>query len=358
MSGDFSKISDWVPGADTQYDAFQSASNPAANQTHLPRPRYRLLSAADALLPPPPIEWVVKNMIERGIVCTIFGEPGCGKTWAMLDLVICVALGKDWVGYSTNKHNVLIIDEESGERRLMRRMGEVMRGHNADASTPVFSVSYARFDFAKPHDVGELIHLINSGNVGLVIIDALSDVAPGKDENATKEMKPILMNLKYIAEDTQAAIILIHHSNKQGNYRGASTIKADVDMMVKVEKSKDIITLTSEKVRDGEAFTFSALANWMSLDPKEFWLTSSNSPKSKSNWGKGQTYIFRYLLTNAQGSREDIKNNADSCSPRTAENALDNLVNLGYVERANAGGRGITGIYQLTQKGKDETNNI
>lgn len=340
-------------------DLFTAATNPNPQTA---KARYRILSASDALLPPPPTEWVVKNLIEAGTLSAIYGDPGCGKTWALLDLSVSVGLGKDWLNFETKKSTVLLIDEESGERRLMRRLGEVLRGHHADEKTPIFSVSYGRFDLGNRHDPRELEALIQTTGAKLVIIDALSDVAPGRDENATKDMKPILLALKSIAEDTNAAIIVIHHSNKQGGYRGATTIKADVDIMIKVEKEKhkDLITFTSEKVRDGASVNFSARANWMTLDPKEFWLDSFNVPNSKRNYNKAQRYILLYLFQNGESASKDMIDRRDPIvdpAAKTISNELSNLKAALLVERTDNGGTS-AGTYKLTDLGKQEAENL
>lgn len=340
-------------------DPFTAATNPTAQPE---KQRFRILSAGDALSPPPPVEWVVENFIEAGTLSAFYGDPGCGKTWALLDLSVSVALGKKWLDFETKKNTVLLIDEESGERRLMRRLGEVLRGHNANGQTPIFSVSYGRFDLGNRHDPGYLESLIKTTGAKLVIIDALSDVAPGRDENATKDMKPILLALKSIAEDTNAAIVVIHHSNKQGGYRGATTIKADVDIMLKVEKEKhkDIITFTSEKVRDGASVNFSARANWMTLDPKEFWLENFSVPNSKRNYNKAQKYILLYLFQNGESASKEMIDRRDPLvdpAAKTISNELSNLKAAQLVERTDNGGNS-AGIYKLTDLGKQEAENL
>ncbi len=345
-------------GTDTS-DPFTAATNA---QTPPLKNRYQVLTAKDALLPPVPVEWVVENFIEAGTLSAFYGDPGCGKTWALLDLAVRVAQGKKWLNFDTKENTVLLIDEESGERRLMRRLGEVLRGHNADGETPIFSVSYARFDLGNRYDPRELESLIITMGAKLVIIDALSDVAPGRDENATKDMKPILLALKSMAEDTGAAILVIHHSNKQGGYRGATTIKADVDIMIKVEKEKhkNIITFTSEKVRDGAAVTFSALANWTALEPKEFWLDGFNAPNSKRNYNKAQKYILQYLLAHGERPSKDIIDRRDPLvdpAAKTISNELTNLKAALLIERTDDGTTS-AGIYKLTDLGKQEAENL
>src|SRR5687767_8856357 len=75
---------------DADYDPYIDASGPAP-QADTPRPRFNLLSAAQALQPQPPIQWIVENLLAEASLNIFFGEPGCKKTWALIDMAVCVA---------------------------------------------------------------------------------------------------------------------------------------------------------------------------------------------------------------------------------------------------------------------------
>ena len=55
--------------------------------------------AGEALDPQPPIPWIVEGVFSEGSLSVIFGEPGSKKTYAMLDCMVCVALGKPWLNF-------------------------------------------------------------------------------------------------------------------------------------------------------------------------------------------------------------------------------------------------------------------
>lgn len=317
--------------------------------------RFELLSAFDALQPQPPIEWIVDGLISAGSVNIFYGEAGSKKTWSLLDMAVCVARGDNWLNFKTKVSNVLIVDEESGRRRMMSRMGDVLRGHNADNSTPIHSVSYARFDLGKPSDVGELTYLITSNKMQLVIIDALADVMLGKDENSVKDVQPIFTELRRIADDTQAAIIVIHHSNKNGGYRGSTAIKGALDVMVSVESKSgsDEITFKAEKNRDYKESDFTANISFMA---DMVWLSPSTASAAVT-LGSGQRYVLRYLLENGASDITAIKNNADSCSASTAQRSVYNLADGGYIQRVDGGGNGVKAVYDLTDKGREAVDN-
>jgi len=87
------------------------------------KPRYVIRTAADALKPQPPLEYIVKPLFGRYSVNVVFGEGGTGKTYSLIDMGVCTAAGKNWLNFETTKTNVLILDEESGGVRLSRRLG-------------------------------------------------------------------------------------------------------------------------------------------------------------------------------------------------------------------------------------------
>lgn len=316
-----------------------------------PKARFQILSAFDALQPQPPIEWIVDGLISAGSVNMFFGEGGSKKTYALLDMAVCVALGNDWLGLKTRKSHAVIFDEESGPRRFMGRLGDVLRAHKGDSNTPVFCISLAAINLGLANDIAELHNHIKLTNSQLVIIDALADVMPGRDENAVKDTQPIFLALRRIAEDTQAAIIIIHHANKGGGYRGSTAMKGAVDLLLEVtsKTGSDEITFKTEKARDTTATTFSARANFVQ---DMFWLSPLASvSQAPTKYSKGERYVLRYLLAHGESSVKDISDNADTCAATTARNCVYALADALLIDRTNGGGKGANATYNLTPAG-------
>jgi hypothetical protein len=307
-----------------------------------------------------PLEFLIgddrNGLITKGSVNLLVGEGGSKKTWAALDLAVCVAMGKNWLDFPTRQTSVLIVDEESGERRLKRRLYETLNGHlvKREDAAPIAFTSLALLDMRQPDDVTALQMAIRESCAGLVIIDALADIMPGADENAVKDVQPIFMNLRRVAEVTQAAIILIHHSNKQNGYRGSTAIKGAVDLMLMVESApkSPYITFNAEKARDIEPKQFTAAASWVQ-DPPQFYLSTTEvNPKQHIN--KGQKYVLRYLKERGNSMIDDIIDSPDTCQPATARTAVYNLADSGHVRRTNSGtGRGVKAEYDLTDSGRE-----
>jgi hypothetical protein len=256
---------------------------------------------------------------------------------------------------------VLIVDEESGERRLASRLGASLRGELVADIDPTYItyVSLAGFDLGKADDVKQVSKLIMDVGAQIVIIDALADIMSG-DENSKQDTQPIFNHLRKIAEDTDSAIILIHHSNKAGGYRGTSAIKGSLDLMVKVESENDsrFINFTTEKNRDGEPLKWDAEAVWTTgPDGEKFYLSSAEKKDKPIFLTKSKTFVLAYLLANGESCIDDVMAAADVCSAQAARQALYSLSSgkEPYTRRTNPGtdgGRGIKANYDLTLAGK------
>jgi len=332
--------------------ASKDSENEAEEQE---KPRYVLRNAAYALQPLPSIEWIIDQLISAGSVSMFYGEPGSKKTYALLSLAVCVGLGRSWLGLEVKPRKVLFVDEESGERRLALRMGAAIRGEFGDENTPLEFVSLAQFKLDNKDDRKELQKLIEQTEAGLVVIDALADVMDG-DENSKQETQPVFTALRKIAELTGVAIIIIHHSNKSGGYRGSSAIKGALDLMVKIESedSSSWINFKSEKSRDGAAVNLTAVAHWAE---DQFYLREADTCMEEKQLNRSQKYVMRYLKKNGASSLPDIMGSADQCSSSAARQAVYALVEMGKVYRTNPEdkGRGAVAYYDLTKKEKQES---
>jgi len=322
-------------------------------QDERPR-RYKIKTAADALQPQPPIDWLVDGLFSAGSLYMVVGEGGSKKTWLCLDMAVSVAIGEPWLERDTIPGPVLIIDEESGNRRISGRLGDVLRGHQAGPDTPLYYVSLARFDLGQPDDINEITALILETGARLVIIDAMADIMPGRDENAVKDMQPILMSLRHVAETTQAALVMIHHNNKGGDYRGSTAIKGAVDLMLTVESKPDSpnIDISTEKARDIEPVKLAAAAYW---GAGTFNLAPATPSSREWQLNKAARYVIRYLSQKGNATVNEIISAADVCSEPAAKAAIYTLADKGYLRRTNpgetTGGRGNQARYTLTEKG-------
>jgi len=325
------------------------------NQSHQNN-EIKVYSLKEMLAPQPPIEWTVEGLLLPASIAIFAGKPGGKKTWCLLNLACSVAAGIDWLGHKTRQMPVLIVDEESGRHRLFDRMGKIIRGLGLDDDLPIYSTVMAGFDLRNDDYIEKLKNIIKANGAGLVVIDALADTAPGADENLVKDMMPLMVNLRRLAEELDITIVLIHHNTK-GNgsaYRGSSAIAGAVALLVSVqsEGTDSLVKFEIVKSWDVEPRTFYATAEWDALDDS-FKLVSTTQSNS-NQLSKPESIVLTYIGDNGTATASDIKANVTGCTPNTARNALYQLVTMGLVEKRNSsvGGRGIQAVYGLSPSGQ------
>jgi hypothetical protein len=315
-----------------------------------------LYPAAEAFKPQPAIEWIVDSLISAGSVSVVVGDPGSKKTYLCLDMGVCVAMGIEWLGFRAKKFNVLIIDEESGHTRLTLRLSKVLRGHGASENLPLFYTSFQAFDLRNEADIQRLRLLVKNIGAQLVILDALADLMPGGDENSVKDTQPVFQALRSIAESEGCAFVVIHHTNKEGKYRGSSAIKAAVDCLYKIKSEYDSneIKFSCEKSRDSMVKPFEATAHF---EPLQFWLSASTANfKALANFNKSEKAVLQFLMNQPENKAlfTDIKKGVKKLSGKDVEHGLYSLKNRGFVNRMDQGGKGTPALYQVVASRKEE----
>ncbi len=328
----------------------KTESTPSRAQTgNAPSPWYTVHDAAEALEPQPPIDWIVENLFSAGSVSLVVGEGGSKKTWSMLDLAVCVATGNKWLNFVTKQAPVLLIDEESGPHRLARRLGDVMRGHEAAANTPIRFICMAGFNYLKEQKhLDALQWEILCNRAGLVVVDALADVMIGGDENAVKDVQPVFHGLRAVADATGAAIVVIHHANKGGGYRGSSAMHGAVDLMLMVDSEPESsdTDFKCEKARDVEPHRFTATAHF---EDDLFCLTPAiyDPAKERDKFNEAELYVFDYLTKKGDSRNKDIAQSTDLFSINKIRNAVNSLMKKNEVERKDSGSSGAEAVYGL-----------
>lgn len=299
-------------------------------QSEVKEPQYLVRDDYYAMQPQEPISYLIENLITNASVNVFYGEPGSKKTYSLLSMAVAVANGKDWLGLKTKQSSVLFIDEESGELRFSRRLNESIKGESCDPNGKIKYISLAGFKLDDNKCLNSLKREIIDHQIQLVVIDALAEVMDG-DENSKKDVQPVMAGLRKIADLTNCAFIIIHHSNKGGTYRGSSAIKAACDVMVQVESepNQNVIDFNVEKNRDGVFSGFSAQSNW--IDDKFFLTQFENNDRVNPK----EKYILEYLFLHGESTVADIIKDITICKPEVAKKSLYNLKNNKKIIRTN-----------------------
>lgn len=187
-----------------------------------------------SLLEPPPI--VVPRIAWQGRVTLLAAREKMGKSTLMGQAVASLALApKEFLGddMATPKVSMWLgLDEPLGD--IVRRFDRyALKSDNPKVTDRVAIRN------TKP-DLEDLMHIILTINAELLVIDHLTEYGAGrvKDPNSPTEYQPILKDLRILAQQTNCAIVLLHHSSKAGGYRDSTQIGAGVDAIVEIAQDE------------------------------------------------------------------------------------------------------------------------
>jgi DNA-binding MarR family transcriptional regulator len=320
-----------------------------------PGHRFVVHNVSKAFEPRQPIVYVVENLIRESTLNFFVGDSGSKKTLAAYDLGFCVALGEKWLKkFQVTKGKVLIINEDMSDLEVLERLEKHARGHfqNQTDLIDLDFMTCQRVDFTNPDYINDLQNYIHEQRYSLVIVDTLLDIMPGKSDNDSKDMEPILQSFRSIANLTGCAFLILHHWNKQGTVRGSTVIKAKADLMVDVESKQDS-RFINFKLSKGRAVSCPPFAAEISFSENTIYLAEAEEiESSKKALSKGHRHVLRYLLAHGKSLKKDIIFEPDICTEGTAKNAFGSLVEWGFIKRVDGGNQGAKAIYDLTTEGR------
>jgi AAA domain-containing protein len=189
--------------------------------------------------PPPRVPWIVPGLLARGMLTLLTGEAGEGKSLIALAIAAALESQDDFGHLPVEAARTLIVDAENGEHELHRRI-DLM----GISGTRVEIAATDGFDLARDH--GNLADLVEDVGPDLVILDSFRSLWPSGNENDSGEATDVLAGIRSILHDVNAAGLLLHHLPKSsaaygrtssGDYRGASAIRATVDLAFRLERA-------------------------------------------------------------------------------------------------------------------------
>jgi hypothetical protein len=198
-----------------------------------------------------------KIFLGVGEMSALYGMPGTAKSALAGDLGAHVAAGLPWFGRQVSQGAVLYIAAERGA--LVNRRMAAWRLHHAIDDIPLGLVAKSIDLRSNRKDADSVIECCDrlqksfGHDPCLVIIDTLSRVLAGGDENAPRDMGHLVANLAHVQEGTGAHVLAIHHVPQgQQRLRGHGSLLGSMDTTVSLEKSAaGLVTAAIDKNNDG-----------------------------------------------------------------------------------------------------------
>ncbi len=200
-----------------------------------------IVAIRDILANPPerPVE-LIHGVLFKGRKLIMAAPSKARKTWTNLDQAISVATGTSWLGFATTQSPVLYLDFELGDYEFSQRLKEVMKAKRAGLDIPLYRWPLR----GRTLDIHALLPKMRAfaleNHVGLIVIDPLYAALQGRDENSNSEMTDLMFELEHLAQETEAAISIVHHYAKgnpsvkeaQDRMSGAGALARTADAML------------------------------------------------------------------------------------------------------------------------------
>jgi predicted ATP-dependent serine protease len=225
---------------------------------------------------------VNKVVIRRSEISMIAGTPGAGKSTLALAIALRAKVPTLYISADTNAHTMamrllsMIINKPQNEaERLLAENVEQSQKVINDSSGHIFWSFESAPTLSDLDQEVEAFEELWGCAPTLIVIDNLMDIAnDGGEEFAA--MRSTIKELKYLARDTNAAVLLLHHTKE--SYAGhpcqpRSSLQGMVAQLPALictvgSDAPGFIAVAPVKNRYGKADPSGATAFWLQFNPE------------------------------------------------------------------------------------------
>jgi hypothetical protein len=223
-----------------------------ANQSQFQFP-FEPLAPHEPLDPP---QYVIEGIVVKNRLNVIYGLPGTYKTFIGTAMALAVAARLAWCGFWTEHCEVLYCAADDPEGPQPRAQAWCQY-HEIDPQALKASIIKRPINFFNPITVTKALGDIKAqGQPKFIVIDTFFHSTVGADLSNAKEVLRCVAEIRRFMQETDATVLLIHHSPKDGqSLYGSVVLLASVDVVIKCETMKDDlkVRLINERAR-GEKF--------------------------------------------------------------------------------------------------------
>ena len=168
---------------------------------------------------------LIGGVLRQGHKLLLAGPSKAGKSFALIELAICIAEGLPWMGFPCAQGKVLYVNLELDRASCLHRFRDVRQSMQATFHRSVSSHSVSIWNL-RGHSVPmdklapKLIRRAAKQNYIAVILDPIYKVITG-DENSADQMAAFCNQFDKVCTELGCAVIYCHHHSKgaQGGKR-------------------------------------------------------------------------------------------------------------------------------------------
>lgn len=202
---------------------------------------------------------LIKGVLRQGHKMLIAGPSKAGKSFALIELSIALAEGKEWLGWQCEQGKVLYVNLELDRPSALHRFRDVYEAMSLPPANIKNIDIWNLRGKTVPMDklAPKLIRRSLKKNYQAVIIDPIYKVLTG-DENSADQMAHFTNQFDKVATELGCSVIYCHHHSKgsQGGKKsmdrasGSGVFARDPDALidlVELELTEELIKSRSEK---------------------------------------------------------------------------------------------------------------
>jgi len=161
-------------------------------------------------------QWLIEGLWAAQAVGILGGEPKCCKSFLALDIAVSVASGAPCLRQFPVRHTgpVLLFPAEDSLSVVRQRLeGICAAAHAALDELPLYVITAPRVLLDVPQDRQRLRQTVAALKPALLVLDPFIRLHR-TDENASKEVAPLLGYLRELQREFHVAVLLVHHVRK------------------------------------------------------------------------------------------------------------------------------------------------
>ena len=216
-----------------------------------PRAVSRIVLAGDGPIAPP--EYLIDGVLPKDALASIVAKEASYKSFIAIGMAAAVHTGTAWAGRDAERAPVLYLAAEgqSGIRRRLRAWQIVHGTSLADLMLLPEPVSFLSGD-----DVARLAVEIGAlpAMPALIVVDTLARNFGAGNENGADDMGRFIAACDRLRALTSACVLIVHHENKLGGYRGSTAFAGAMDTMIEARREGTAVTLACKKQKDDGEF--------------------------------------------------------------------------------------------------------
>jgi len=210
----------------------------------------------------PPMKWQIEGHFHQSTYIVVYGMPGTGKSFYVLDAALSIAAGVRFMGRWAVQPGPVVYIASEGYRGIAKRVRAWIerQGHRDELLRNLVVIPERWAMNTDPGAADEIRQLAEAKLDGrkptLYIVDTLNRNLQGS-ENDPKDMTAFIATTAQLAADADASLLIVHHCGKDQSKgaRGHNSLPGAADTMISIDgKPESRMVVMCEKQKDAAEF--------------------------------------------------------------------------------------------------------